>query len=48
MAEQLDNRPVFTVVLGGAGAGKTAWKREELGSASQPLFRLSLVRWERR
>ena len=28
MADQLDNRPVFTVVLGCAGAGKTAWKRE--------------------
>ena len=27
MAE-LDNRPVFTVVLGCAGAGKTAWKRD--------------------
>ena len=28
MADQLDNRPVFTVVLGCAGAGKTAWKRD--------------------
>ena len=28
MADQLENRPVFTVVLGCAGAGKTAWKRE--------------------
>ena len=28
MADQLDNRPVFTVVFGCAGAGKTAWKRD--------------------
>ena len=28
MTDQLDNRPVFTVVVGCAGAGKTAWKRE--------------------
>ena len=28
MADQLDNRPVFTVVPGCAGAGKTAWKRD--------------------
>ena len=28
MADQLDNRPVFTVVLGCAGAGKTAWEPE--------------------
>lgn len=28
MADQVDNRPVFTVVLGCGGAGKTAWKRD--------------------
>lgn len=27
MADQLDNRPVFTVVMGCNGAGKSAWKR---------------------
>ena len=28
MADQLDNRPVFTIVMGCNGAGKSAWKRE--------------------
>ena len=27
MADQLDNRPVFTIVMGCNGAGKSAWKR---------------------
>ncbi len=27
MADQLDNRPVFTIVMGCSGAGKSAWKR---------------------
>ena len=26
MGDQLGNRPLFTIVIGGAGAGKTAWK----------------------
>lgn len=28
MADQLDDRPVFTIVMGCNGAGKSAWKRE--------------------
>ena len=28
MADQLDNRPVFTIVMGCNGAGKSAWKRD--------------------
>lgn len=28
MADQLDNRPVFTIVMGCNGSGKSAWKRE--------------------
>ena len=28
MSDQLDNRPVFTIVMGCNGAGKSAWKRE--------------------
>ena len=27
MADQLDNRPVFTIVMGCNGAGKSAWRR---------------------
>ena len=27
MADQLDNRPVFTIVMGCNGSGKSAWKR---------------------
>ena len=27
LADQLDNRPVFTIVMGCNGAGKSAWKR---------------------
>ena len=27
VADQLDNRPVFTIVMGCNGAGKSAWKR---------------------
>ena len=28
MGDQLDNRPVFTIVMGCNGSGKSAWKRE--------------------
>ena len=28
MADQLDNRPLFTIVMGCNGCGKSAWKRE--------------------
>ena len=38
MADQLDNRPVFTVVLGCAGAGKTAWKRDNWDRLPDPYF----------
>lgn len=31
MADQLDNRPVFTIVMGCNGAGKSAWKRANRG-----------------
>ena len=27
MADQLDSRPVFTIVMARNGAGKSAWKR---------------------
>ena len=38
MADQLDNRPVFTIVMGCNGAGKSAWKRENWDRLPNPYF----------
>ena len=38
MADQLDNRPVFTIVMGCNGAGKSAWKRENYDRLPQQYF----------
>ena len=38
MADQLDNRPVFTIVMGCNGAGKSAWKRENWDRLPDPYF----------
>ena len=38
MADQLDNRPVFTIVMGCNGAGKSAWKRENYDRLPNPYF----------
>ena len=38
MADQLDNRPVFTIVMGCNGAGKSAWKRDNYDRLPQQYF----------
>ncbi len=38
MADQLDNRPVFTIVMGCNGAGKSAWKRENYDRLPEHYF----------
>ena len=38
MADQLDNRPVFTIVMGCNGAGKSAWKRDNWDRLPNPYF----------
>lgn len=38
MGDQLDNRPVFTIVMGCNGAGKSAWKRENWDRLPNPYF----------
>ena len=38
MADQLDNHPVFTIVMGCNGAGKSAWKRENYDRLSEHYF----------
>ena len=38
MADQLDNRPVFTIVMGCNGAGKSAWKRENYDRLPERYF----------
>ena len=38
MADQLDNRPVFTIVMGCNGAGKSVWKRENYDRLPNPYF----------
>lgn len=38
MADRLDNRPVFTIVMGCNGAGKSVWKRENYGRLPNPYF----------
>lgn len=38
MADQLDNRPVFTIVMGCNGTGKSAWKRENWDRLPNPYF----------
>ena len=38
MADQLDNRPVFTIVMGCNGAGKSAWKRENYDRLPRHYF----------
>ena len=38
MADQLDNRPVFTIVMGCNGAGKSAWKRENYDRLPNPYL----------
>ncbi len=38
MADQLDNRPVFTVVMGCDGAGKSAWRRANQDRLPQRYF----------
>ena len=38
MADQLDNRPVFTIVMGCDGAGKSAWKRDNYDRLPQQYF----------
>ena len=38
MADQLDNRPVFTIVMGCNGAGKSAWKRDNYDRLPDQYF----------
>ena len=38
MADQLDDRPVFTIVMGCNGAGKSAWKRENYDRLPERYF----------
>ena len=38
MSERIDPRPVFTLVMGCWGAGKTAWKRENYGLLPDRYF----------
>ena len=38
MSEQIDPRPVFTIVMGCAGVGKTAWKRRNGGLLPDRFF----------
>ena len=38
MADQLDNRPVFTIVMGCNGAGKSAWKRDNYDRLPERYF----------
>ena len=38
MADQLDDRPVFTIVMGCNGSGKSAWKRENYDRLPQRYF----------
>jgi predicted ABC-type ATPase len=38
MADQLDNRPVFTIVMGCNGAGKSAWKRDNYDRLPEQYF----------
>ena len=38
MADQLDNRPVFTIVMGCNGAGKSAWKRANQNRLPERYF----------
>lgn len=43
MADQLDNRPVFTIVMGCNGVGKSAWKRANYDLLPSRYFDLDSI-----
>ena len=43
MADQLNDRPVFTILMGCNGAGKTSWKRRHHDQLPDHHFDLDAV-----